>query len=200
MRTAKDYIDARCRLIAKMDGQNPETAVLSMRAVSVVGQVLAAANGETNSITIVDSNVAGAVPGNRFRLESQGSQKYAVVSMIADATAGTDPGWGIKNFVFNDNPIDKLSFQESLQDRSNNAAFFSLEAVKSGIDPFPWQFLPAFGPNDTLDIVAYNNVTPAADADCSAQFWLLPVSGKYAEWSSGAFNCKPDGTGIPRPQ
>ena len=197
-RNAKDYIDARCRLIAKADGQNPETAVLAMRAVSVISNVLAGADGITNTVSIIDANSPGAQDGNRFRLETQGSQKYAVVSMISNATAGTDPGWGIRNFVFNDNPIDKISFQESLQDRSNNAGFFSLEAVKSGIDPFPWQFLPAFGPNDTLDIVAYE--TTGGLTPCQAQFWVLPVSDDYKPYGWDAFDCKPEREPVPMPQ
>ena len=189
-KNAKDYLNMRARRIAQQAGLDPDAAVLSMRAVSVVGGILVAADGETNTTTITDNNGTG-VDGDRFRLQGQGGKKWALVGMIANnGAANTDPEWGIKDFVFNDNPINKLSFQESLADRSNNAAFFSLEAIRSGIDPFPWQDLPAFGPNDTLDIVAYNS-DGAAVVPCQAQFWLIPVPEDYTPIGSNSFDCCP---------
>ncbi len=198
-KNARSYINMRAKRIAAAAGLKPEAAVLSLRAISVVQDVLAAADGETNTTSIIDANSPAGVAGNRYRLQGQGGKKWVCVSMIANnGVAGVDPGWGIKDFVYNDNPINKLSFQESLQDRSNNASFFSLEAIRSGIDPFPWQDLPAFGPNDTLDIVAYNSTV--ADVPASAQFWLLPVGDDYEPIGSNSYDCIPCRPGTGRPK
>jgi len=189
-KNAKDYINMRARRIARHAGLDEASAVLSLRAVSVIGGVLVAADGETNTTTITDAN-GTAVDGDRFRLQGQGGKKWVLVAMIANnGAANVDPEWGIKDFVFNDNGINKLSFAESLADRSNSAAFFSLEAIRSGIDPFPWQDLPAFGPNDTLDIVAYNT-DGAAVVTAQAQFWLMPVPTDYEPIGSNSYDCTP---------
>lgn len=199
-KNAKDYINARARYIAEAAGLDPSGAVRSLRAVSCIGNVLVAADGETNTTTITDLNEAVPVTGDRWRLQGQGGKKWVCVAMIAnDGVAGTDPEYGIKDFVFNDNGINKMSFQGSLADRSNNAAFFSLEAIRSGVDPFPWQDLPAFGPNDTLDIVAYNT-DGAAIVLASVQFWLMPVPEDYEPIGSTSHDCVPCRTPTGRPQ
>ena len=188
-KNCKDYIDARARRIAVHAGLDPEAAVLSLRSITNISQVLAAATGELNTTTIEDDN-GGDVDGNRWRLQGQGGKHWVLVAMVscepANAAGAT---WGYKNFVFNDNPINKLSFQGSLEDRSNDAVFWGQEAVKSGLDPFPWQDLPAFGPNDTLDVVAFN--ATAGLVVCGVQFWIMPVPVEYTPIGSTVHDCKP---------
>lgn len=188
MHTAKDFINYRCRMIARYAGLDPEAAILSMRAISVVGDILAAADGESFNTPITDTN-GTAVDGDHWAFISDSSQKWALVAMLSNALQGTEQVWGYKDFRFNNNNIDKLSFGGSLEDRSSNAGFFSLEAYKSGTDPFPWQDLPAWGPNDTLRIAAYNST--AALADSSVQFWILPVPHDYKAPGSEAHDCVP---------
>lgn len=190
MKTARDYINQRARAIAIADGQNPEKAIKAMRAVSVVGNIAVGANGVQNTVSITDLN-GTAVTGDRWRLRGKGGKHWALVAMVANnGVPGVDPEYGIKDFVLNDNPFNKMSFEDSLEDRSINASFFSLEAIRSGIDPFPWMDMPPFGPNDTLDVVAYQTDGVAAVL-AQVEFWLLPVSDEYEPIGSGAYDCEP---------
>ena len=189
MKNCKDYIDARARRIAKHAGLDPEAAVFSLRSITNVSEILAAATGELNTVSIEDDNGADT-DGNRWRLQGQGGRLWVLVAMVSgEPVAAAGATWGYKDFVYNGNPINKLSFQESLEDRSNDASFWSLEAVKSGIDPFPWQDLPAFGPNDTLDIVAFN--ATAGLVACAVQFWIMPVPDGYQPIGSESRDCTP---------
>lgn len=196
MKNCRHYINNRARRIAEKAGLDPESAVRSLRSITNISQVLAAATGELNTISIEDDN-GGDVDGNRWRLQGQGGKKWVLVAMISsEPVAAAGAGWGYKDFVFNNNPINKLSFQESLADRANDAMFWSQEAVKSGLDPFPWEDLPAFGPNDTLDIVAFN--AGIALVACSVQFWVMPVPDNYVPIGSTSHDCIPC-RGVARP-
>lgn len=188
MNTAKDYINYRARSIARHAGLDPVEAVKSMRAISCVGDILDTANGVAFTTPITDNN-GTAVDGDHWLLQGQGSQNWVLVAMVSNALAGTEQVWGYKDFIYNDNPINKVSFQSSLADRSSNAGFFSLEALKSGLDPFPWEDLPSFGPNDTLRIAAYNST--GAPTDSSVQFWILPVFPGYKAPTQSSHDCVP---------
>lgn len=188
MHNAKDYINARCRTIARHAGLDPVAAVASMRAISVVGDILTAADGELFTIPITDDN-GTAADGDHWAFQSDSSQNWVLVAMVSNALQGTEQTWGYKDFRYNNNNIDRLSFGGSLADRSSNASFFSLEAYKSGVDPFPWEDLPSWGPNDTLRIAAYN--TTAGLVNAQVQFWILPVRPGYKPPGSDAHDCVP---------
>jgi hypothetical protein len=188
MHTAKDFINYRARSIARHAGLDPVHAVKSMRAISCVGDILVAADGVAFATPITDNN-GTAVAGDHWLLQGQGSQNWVLVAMVSNSLPGTEQVWGYKDFIYNDNPINRVSFQSSLADRSSNAGFFSLEALRAGLDPFPWEDLPSFGPNDTLRIAAYNASSDPADS--SVQFWILPVFSGYKAPKQSSHDCVP---------
>jgi hypothetical protein len=190
MHTAKDFINYRARMVARHAGLDPEAAIKSMRAISVVGDILAVADGESFATPITDNNGTN-VSGDHWAFVSDSSQDWVLVAMVSNALQGVEQVYGYKDFRYNNNNIDKLSFAGSLEDRSSNAGFFSLEAYKSGLDPFPWEDLPSWGPNDTLRIAAYNALAPAGPTNSSVQFWILPVPPGYKPPGSDANDCVP---------
>jgi len=191
MKTCKQHIEKRARHLAEIFGWDPEDTVARLKGLSVTNDILASSDGTTFTTPIRDENAANGQAGDHWRLQGEGGKHWVVLGMVANAEAGTIQGWGYKDFDHNGNGINKLSFDEdsSLGDRSVAAGFFSLEAMKSGNDGFPYLDFPAFGPNDTVSIGAYE--TTGADNLTSVQFWILPVPAEYEPPGSPKGPCKP---------
>jgi hypothetical protein len=191
MHLQENILRERARWIARGAGLDENLAIHSLRGITVKGGILAAAKGQTNSTPVIDDNAAVPVDGDCFRLKGLGEEHWTLVGMVTNEVAGTDAGWGIRNFYENSRGIDQISFapDSSLGDRGLNASYMSLEAMKSGIDPFPWQQMPAFGPNSFVDVAAFND-TGALIAAVSAQFWIMPVPANFKPLGYKHFTCK----------
>lgn len=194
MQNCRQHIEKRARHLAEIFGWDPKATVARLKGPSCTQNIVIGADGATFDTPILDANASNAQAGDHWLLKGEGGKHWVILGIVANTEAGDIQEWGYKDFEHNGNGINKLSFdsESSLGDRSVAAGFFSLEAMKSGNDTFPYLDFPKFGPNDTVAIAAYN--VSGALQPTSVQFWILPVPADYEPPGSPKGPCKcPDG-------
>ncbi|MEE9386334.1 MAG: hypothetical protein V3V08_23215, partial [Nannocystaceae bacterium] len=153
---------------------DPRLACQSLTPIGVNGTILAAADGSNFDTVITD----GGAAGDHLQFTSKGSQKYLLLGLIDNEDTAAPQEWGYRGMLWNGND-QKNNFEGSFAVDKVHSSFFNVEAVRSGIQAFPWECLPAFGPNDVIDIGLYNDSNPSVNLPVTLLAYAMPVLAAY---------------------
>lgn len=150
-------------------------ACQSLTPIGVNGLLLDGSTGETYNQEITDV-LAGGVAGDHVQFESLGSQKYLILGLINNETVAAGRLWGYRGITWNGNDV-KNNFEATFATDAVHSDFFSIEAVRSGIEAFPWECVPAFGPNDKVRVGMWSRV--GGDIEINLLAYAMPVPAHY---------------------
>lgn len=178
MTTCRELLYARARRVAERYNMDPRKACQSLTPIGIQGLVATAADGVSTNTVIRDVLDPNADPngGDHLSFTSKGEQKYLLMGLFNNESTALPIDWGYREMFWNGNGV-KNNFEESFEVDAVHSGFFNLEAVRSGVEAFPWDCLPAFGPNNVIDIGIWNNTGAPVNIDVLA--YAMPVTDEY---------------------
>jgi hypothetical protein len=178
MGPCRELLYARARRVAERYNMDPRRACQSLTPIGLNGKIAIGATGTSFNTPILDvqNPSAPAAGGDHITFTSKGEQKYLLLGFFDDENTAAPTDWGYRELRWNGNNV-KNNFEGSFETDAVHSAFFNLEAVRSGVEAFPWDCLPAFGPNNVIDIGIWS--TDAAIVSFSALAYAMPVNADY---------------------
>lgn len=165
---------ARARQVAAAYNLDAHRACQSLTPIGVNGSILAGSNGVTYDQAVNDPLDPVPTPGDHYNFRTRGSQKYLVLGLINFLELPT--GVGYRGFRWNGNSV-KNNFESTFEIDAVSHGFWNVQAVRAGIEAFPWDCMPAFGPNDSVQIGLWN--TSGVDVPLAAMAYAMPVPSEY---------------------
>ncbi len=173
--SCKQLMISRARLVAQAYKMDAKRACQSLTPIGVNGSILANATGVTYDVALNDAlDAGGLVAGDHLNFKTKGSQKYLILGLIS-GLKGTEKV-GYRGFRWNGNDV-KNNFESTFNVDAVGSFYWNVEAVRSGIEAFAWDCLPAFGPNDNVQIGLYNST--AANIEIPILGYCMPVPDHY---------------------
>jgi hypothetical protein len=176
--SCRAQIYQRARIVAERYQMDAKRACQSLTPIGVNGTLLDGSTGETYNQAIFDTLAgASALPGDHIQFESLGSQKYLILGLInAEESGAVRREWGYRGIEWNGNDV-KNNFESSFSVDAVHNLFFNVEAIRSGIEAFPWECVPAFGPNDKVRIGLWSRA--GLDIEINLLAYAMPVPVSY---------------------
>lgn len=172
--SCKQLMLSRARQIAAAYDMDPRRACQSLTPIGVNGSIAAGADGVSYDAAINDPLSPVPIIGDHLNFKTKGSQKYLVLGLISGLKDDTAVGY--RGFRWNGNDV-KNNFESSFEVDAPGQVFWNVEAVRAGIEAFPWDCLPAFGPNDNVQIGLWN--TTGAPVAIPILGYAMPVPDSY---------------------